>query len=71
MYIYQHIEDNTKYYIDSNKNISQIFIQHRYRVNKIIKSSPLLIIILKNTCDTLRLNYSLFTGILILFKSFF
>ena len=48
MYIYQHIEDNTKYYIDSIKNISQIFIQYRYRVNKNIKSCTLFITILKN-----------------------
>jgi hypothetical protein len=40
IYIFQYIDDKTIYYIGSTKNILQRFRQHRYRVSKGIKSSP-------------------------------
>ena len=41
IYVYQYIDDKTKYYIGSAKDISQRFRQHRYRVSRNIKSCPM------------------------------
>lgn len=40
IYIYQYIDDKMIYYIGSANNLSQRFRQHKYRVNKNIKSCP-------------------------------